>query len=128
MSPQELFSQYMPGDNAIRGIADFFEVFSQETRIRILVVLSVTELNVNDIAKYLNLNQSTVSHQLRILKDRRIVISLRKGKEIYYSIANGYISEILFSAVKATEDNETPLSEKVSQKRNSDNNGFVNSN
>ena len=106
-------------DNAIRDIGDFFSVFSQETRIKIIILLSVSELNVNDLTQYLRLNQSTVSHQLRILKDRKIVNSSRRGKEIYYSIANTYISEVLFSAVKATENNGVPLSEKVSKMQES---------
>lgn len=122
MTLEELLSQYMPGDDAIRNIGEFFSVFSQETRIKIIILLSVSELNVNDLSKYLSLNQSTVSHQLRILKDRKIVTSSRKGKEIYYNIANSYVNEVLFSAVKATEDVEVPLSEKISRselKRNS---------
>ncbi len=119
MTLDELFSQYMPSDNAIRDIGDFFSVFSQETRIKIIILLSVSELNVNDLTQYLRLNQSTVSHQLRILKDRKIVNSSRRGKEIYYSIANTYISEVLFSAVKATENNGVPLSEKVSKMQES---------
>lgn len=119
MTLDELFSQYMPSDYAIRDIGEFFSVFAQETRIKIIILLSVSELNVNDLTKFLHLNQSTVSHQLRILKDRKIVNSVRKGKEIYYSIANTYISEVLFSAVKATENNSTPLSEKVSKMQES---------
>ena len=119
MTLDELFSQSMPSDNAIRDIGDFFSVFSQETRIKIIILLSVSELNVNDLTQYLRLNQSTVSHQLRILKDRKIVNSSRRGKEIYYSIANTYISEVLFSAVKATENNGVPLSEKVSKMQES---------
>ena len=63
-------------------------------------------------------NQSTISHQLRILKDRKVVNSTRKGKEIFYSVANSYVSEVLFSAVKATENNEAPLSEKISKAQN----------
>lgn len=115
MTLDELLSQYMPGDDALRNIGEFFSVFSQETRIKIIILLSVSELNVNDLSKCLGLNQSTVSHQLRILKDRKIVTSARKGKEIYYNIANAYVNEVLFSAVKATEDAEVPLSERVSR-------------
>ena len=103
MKLEELLSQYMPSDNAVRDIGDFFAVFSHETRIKIMILLSVSELNVNDLAKYLRLSQSTVSHQLRILKDRKIVTNVRKGKEIYYNIANAYVNEVLFSAVRATE-------------------------
>ena len=114
MKPEELLSQYMPSDDAIRNIGEFFSVFSHETRLKIMIMLSVTELNVNDLSKYLMLNQSTVSHQLRILKDRKIVVSARRGKEIYYNIANNYVNEILFSAVKATDGNDVPLAQKAS--------------
>ena len=73
MTLDELLSQYMPEDDALRDIGEFFSVFSHETRIKIMILLSVSELNVNDLSKCLGLNQSTVSHQLRILKDRKIV-------------------------------------------------------
>lgn len=115
MTLEELLSQYMPKDGAIRDISEFFAVFSQETRIKIMILLSVSELNVNDLSKYLRLGQSTVSHQLRILKDRKIVTCTRRGKEIYYNVANSYVSEVLYSAVKATEIDEVPLSEKMSR-------------
>ena len=118
MTLEQLLTTYMPTDKAIRDISEFFAVFSQETRIKIIILLSVSELNVNDIAKIMHQNQSTISHQLRILKDRKVVNSTRKGKEIFYSVANSYVSEVLFSAVKATENNEAPLSEKISKAQN----------
>ncbi len=118
MTLEQLLTTYMPSDKAIRDISEFFAVFSQETRIKIIILLSVSELNVNDIAKIMHQNQSTISHQLRILKDRKVVNSTRKGKEIFYSVANSYVSEVLFSAVKATENNEAPLSEKISKAQN----------
>ena len=114
MKIEELLQQYMPSDGAIREIGEFFAVFSHETRIKIILMLSVSEVSVSDLSKYLNVNQSTVSHQLRILKDRRIVTSYRKGKEIYYSVANSFITEVLYSAVKATDDVTPNLSEKAS--------------
>lgn len=113
MKLEELLSQYMPSDNAVRDIGDFFAVFSHETRIKIMILLSVSDLNVNDLAKYLQLSQSTVSHQLRILKDRRIVTCVRKGKEIYYNIANSYVNEVLFSAVRATERRDPVVGKNV---------------
>lgn len=118
MTLEQLLTTYMPSDKAIRDISEFFAVFSQETRIKIIILLSVSELNVNDIAKIMHQNQSTISHQLRILKDRKVVNSTRKGKEIFYSVANSYVSEVLFSAVKATENIEAPLSEKISKAQN----------
>ena len=115
MKLEELLKNYLPKDDVIEDIGDFFSVFAQETRIKIIIMLSVSELNVNDLTRFLRLNQSTVSHQLRILKDRKIVKTVRKGKEIYYSIANTYVSEVLFSAIKATEENVSPLSERISR-------------
>lgn len=114
MKIEELLQQYMPSDGAIRDIGEFFAVFSHETRIKIILMLSVSEVSVSDLSKYLNVNQSTVSHQLRILKDRKIVTSYRKGKEIYYNVANSFITEVLYSAVKATDDVTPNLSEKAS--------------
>lgn len=126
MTLDELLNSYMPSDNAIRDISEFFSVFSQETRIKIIILLSVSELHVNDLSNILHLNQSTVSHQLRVLKDRKIVTSHRKGKEIYYSIANSYVSEVLFSAVKATENVDVPLAEKVTKKQAQEFVDFIN--
>ena len=125
MTLEQLLTTYMPSDKALRDISEFFAVFSQETRIKIIILLSVSELNVNDIAKIMHQNQSTISHQLRILKDRKIVNSVRKGKEIFYSVANSYVSEVLFSAVKATENNDAPLSEKISKAQNIEMQKFV---
>lgn len=125
MTLEQLLTTYMPSDKALRDISEFFAVFSQETRIKIIILLSVSELNVNDIAKIMHQNQSTISHQLRILKDRKIVNSTRKGKEIFYSVANSYVSEVLFSAVKATENNDAPLSEKISKAQNIEMQKFV---
>lgn len=125
MTLEQLLTTYMPSDKALRDISEFFAVFSQETRIKIIILLSVSELNVNDIAKIMHQNQSTISHQLRILKDRKIVNSTRKGKEIFYSVANSYVSEVLFSAVKATENNDAPLSEKISKAQNVEMQKFV---
>ena len=116
MNIEELLRQYMPSDRAVRDIGEFFGVFSHETRIKIILMLSVSELNVNDLSKCLQCNQSTVSHQLRILKDRKIVTSYRKGKEIFYSVANSFITEVLFSAVKATDDLSPNLSERASMR------------
>lgn len=125
MTLEQLLTTYMPSDKALRDISEFFAVFSQETRIKIIILLSVSELNVNDIANIMHQNQSTISHQLRILKDRKIVNSVRKGKEIFYSVANSYVSEVLFSAVKATENNDAPLSEKISKAQNIEMQKFV---
>ena len=107
MTLEEIVAEYMPSDQAIRKMTDFFSVFAQDTRIRIVSLLTISPLNVSDIGRILNLNQTTTSHQLRILKDRRIVTTQRCGKEIQYAIANGFISDLLLQAVKITESYKT---------------------
>lgn len=115
MTLNEIIEEYMPTDQAIRDITEFFAVFSHETRIKLLSLLAISPLNVGEIGKALNLNQTTVSHQLRILKDRRIIIGTRKGKEIVYAIANDGVNEILFQAVKATESRTETLADLLAK-------------
>ncbi len=90
---------YLPKEKSLRLLAEFFSMFSDETRIKIISALSVSELCVNDIANILNLNQTTVSHQLKLLKSIGAVKFRRDGKIIYYSIADKQINECLLSGV-----------------------------
>ena len=69
---------------AIYGLAELFKIFGDPTRIRILYVMLDTERCVNDIAGLLQMSQSSVSHQLRILKTSKLVKSRREGKSIFY--------------------------------------------
>lgn len=79
----------------IRGLADFFKVFSDATRIRILCVLSHSEMCVCDLAQTLDMTQSAISHQLRILKQMKLVVNRREGKTVFYSLADGHIRTIM---------------------------------
>ena len=90
---------YLPGEKSLRLLAEFFSMFSDETRIKIISALSVSELCVNDIANILKLNQTTVSHQLKLLKSVGAVKFRRDGKIIYYSIADKQINDCLLSGV-----------------------------
>ena len=90
---------YLPQEKVLRLLAEFFSMFSDETRIKILSALGVSELCVNDIANILNLNQTTVSHQLKLLKSVGAVKFRRDGKTIYYSIADKQINDCLLSGV-----------------------------
>ena len=76
-------------------LADFFEVFADTTRIKILYVLLKQEMCVCDIAQTLEMTQSAISHQLRILKQMDLVKNRRDGKTIYYSLADNHIVSIL---------------------------------
>lgn len=76
-------------------LADFFKAFADGTRLGILSALAVRELCVCDIAALLGLNQSTVSHQLRILKQGRLIKNRKQGKVVYYSLNDDHIKAIL---------------------------------
>jgi ArsR family transcriptional regulator len=76
-------------------LADLFKIFSDPTRLRILQVLFRQELCVCDIAQALDMTQSAISHQLRILKQSHLVKFRREGKTIYYSLADSHVSTIL---------------------------------
>ena len=85
----------MPPEEDLYDLADFFKVFADTTRIKILYVLLKQEMCVCDIAQTLEMTQSAISHQLRILKQMDLVKNRRDGKTIYYSLADGHIVSIL---------------------------------
>ena len=74
---QGLIEDYVPQGEILEGIVCFFSVFSDYTRVKILAALAISELCVTDLSKILNINQTTVSHQLRFLKSAGIVKSVR---------------------------------------------------
>lgn len=76
-------------------LAELFKVFSDSTRIRILYVLFDGEMCVGDISEKLGMTQSAISHQLRVLKQSRLVKAKREGKEIYYSLADDHVRLIV---------------------------------
>ena len=76
-------------------LADLFKIFSDSTRIRILDILIKGELCVQDIADALEMTQSAISHQLRVLKQAHLVKSRREGKTIYYSLADDHVKSII---------------------------------
>lgn len=90
-----IVEQTMPEETELYDLAELFKVFGDSTRIRILFVLSSAEVCVCDLARVLNMTQSAISHQLRILKQNKLVKSRRKGKSIFYSLADGHVSTII---------------------------------
>ncbi len=88
-------TEVMPADEELQNLAEFFRVFADSTRIRILCALSQSELCVCDIASLLGMGQSAISHQLRILKQMRLVKFRRDGKSVLYSLADSHIETIL---------------------------------
>lgn len=91
----EKVNEVMPQGEELQDLAEFFRVFGDSTRIRILYALSQSELCVCDIASLLGMGQSAISHQLRILKQMRLVKFRRDGKSVLYSLADSHIETIL---------------------------------
>ena len=90
---------YMPKEKSLRELADFFSMFSDPTRLKIISALSMSEMCVSDIANVLKLNQTTVSHQLKTLKSLGMVKYRRDGKIIYYSLIDKLINDCLLVGV-----------------------------
>ncbi|MGH1601278.1 ArsR/SmtB family transcription factor [Campylobacter majalis] len=84
----------MPDDESLINLADFFKNFGDTTRVKILWALSVSQMCVCDIAVLLNMSQSSISHQLRVLKSNKIVKNRRDGKIVYYSLTDEHITQI----------------------------------
>ena len=78
----------MPDEDELYDLAELFKVFGDSTRIRILFVLFQSEMCVCDLAQSLNMNQSAISHQLKILKQAKLVTGRREGESVIYSLAD----------------------------------------
>ena len=91
----KIVNETMPDEEELYDLADLFKVFADSTRIRILFVLFESEVCVCDLAKVLNMTQSAVSHQLRILKQNKLVKNRREGKSIFYSLADEHVRTII---------------------------------
>lgn len=85
----------MPDEDELYDLAELFKVFGDSTRIRILFVLFEAEVCVCDIADALNMTQSAISHQLKILKQSKLVKNRREGKSVFYSLADGHVRTII---------------------------------
>ena len=92
---QQRVMETMPAETQLYDLAELFKIFGDSTRIRILFVLFEAEVCVCDLAQVLNMTQSAVSHQLKILKQNRLVKSRREGKSIFYSLADDHVRTIM---------------------------------
>ncbi|MGI5998784.1 MAG: ArsR/SmtB family transcription factor [Lutispora sp.] len=92
-------SENMPDENLLYDMADLFRVFGDSTRVKILHALFESEMCVCDIAALLNMNQSAISHQLRVLKGSRLVKNRRDGKVVYYSLDDEHVKHIFDQAM-----------------------------
>jgi len=91
----KIVEETMPDEVELYNLAELFKVFGDSTRIRILFVLFEAEVCVCDLAQALNMTQSAISHQLKILKQNKLVKSRREGKSVFYSLADGHVRTII---------------------------------
>lgn len=85
----------IPGEDTLYDLTELFRIFADSTRIRILYVLLESEMCVCDIAALLGMTQSAISHQLRALKNARLVKSRREGKTVFYSLTDDHVKTII---------------------------------
>lgn len=93
-------------DQEVKNVADVFRIFGDPTRVRILGLLMEGEFSVTDITQRLDMTQSAVSHQLRILRDARLVRSRRDGKQIFYALDDDHVRTILFMGLEHVREAE----------------------
>lgn len=91
---------YLPDNTSARKIAAFFALLSDPTRVKLLSALAISPLCVSDLSDIVDVNQTTVSHQLRLLRQMDVVATERCGKIIKYKLANPKINEILLVGVE----------------------------
>ena len=91
----EKVQKEMPDEDTLYDLTELFRIFGDSTRIRILYVLFEAEMCVCDIAALLGMTQSAISHQLRALKNAKLVTSRREGKTVFYSLADDHVKTII---------------------------------
>jgi ArsR family transcriptional regulator len=90
----EKVKEKMPEEETLYDLAELFKIFGDSTRVRILSALFISEICVCDLANILNMKQSAISHQLRILKQSKLIKSRRAGKVVYYSLDDEHVNNI----------------------------------
>lgn len=93
-------NEVIPDEEVLYDVAELFKVFGDSTRVRIIFVLFESEMCVCDIAEILNMTQSAISHQLRVLRHARLVKYRREGKTVYYSLADSHVKTIFCQAME----------------------------
>ena len=96
--------QEMPDEDVLFDLSELFKIFGDSTRIRILYVLFESEMCVCDIAEVLNMTQSAISHQLRLLKQAKLVSNRREGKTVYYALADDHVRTIINQGMEHIEE------------------------
>ena len=97
---EALVRKYLPSSGVLRDLSDLFAAFADPGRLRILSALSVSEMCVGDMSGILGVNQTTLSHQLRLLKAANIVTYKKQGKTVFYSLSSPLVNDLLLIAAK----------------------------
>ncbi len=100
----ERVSNIMPDDDMLYDLAELFHIFGDSTRIKILYALFESEMCVCAIAELLSMNQSAISHQLRILKQSKLVGCRREGKTVFYYLADDHVRTIIGQGMEHIEE------------------------
>ena len=100
----ETVKDKLPSEEVLYDLADLFKVFGDFTRIKILCALFEHEMCVCDIAEALKMNQSAVSHQLKILKNAKLIKNRKEGKQVFYSLADDHVRTILAMGLEHIEE------------------------
>ena len=100
----KIVEEKLPSEESLMDLAELFKVFGDSTRIRILFVLFEAEVCVCDLAQALNMTQSAISHQLKILKRSKLVKSRREGKSVFYSLADDHVRTIVSQGMEHIEE------------------------
>ncbi len=96
---EQIVIDYIPRNATLHSLAEFFSACSDATRNKIICALCISEMCVSDLSRILKINQTTCSHQLRLLRAADIVTQRREGKIIYYSLKNRKIENVLLAGV-----------------------------
>ncbi len=100
----EKVQKKMPDEEELFNLSEFYKVFGDSTRIKILYALFEAEMCVCDIAQLLNMTVSAISHQLRVLKNARLVKQRRNGKTVFYSLSDDHVRTIISMGVEHIEE------------------------
>ena len=97
---QKEVQYYLPDKDMSQKLANLFAVFADKTRLRLISELSISEMCVNDLACVLDMNQTTISHQLQLLRNTGLVTYTRQGKTVFYRLATSKINQVMLSGVE----------------------------
>lgn len=100
----KLVRDTLPEETRLYELAELFKVFGDSTRMRILFVLFEAEVCVCDLSRALNMTPSAISHQLKLLRQSRLIKSRREGKSIFYSLADGHVRTIIAQGMEHIEE------------------------